>query len=43
LSVGLTDQRVTEILEVLVSIPLPEGYSASTDEEVDEFVESVST
>jgi len=39
LSIGLTDQRVTEILQILVSIPLPEGYS---DEDVNEFAKSVS-
>lgn len=43
LSVGLTDDCVTEILQVLVSIPLPEGYSSTTDEDVDDFAESVST
>jgi len=43
LSIGLTDDCVTEILQVLVSIPLPEGYSATTDEDVDDFAESVST
>jgi len=42
LSVGLTDDCVTEILQVLVSIPLPEGYSPATDDDVDEFAESVS-
>jgi len=40
-SVGLTDQCVTEILQVLVSIPLPEGYSSVTDEDADEFAKSV--
>ena len=43
LSVGLTDQCVTEILQVFVSIPLPEGYSSATDEDVDEFAKSVSS
>lgn len=43
LSVGLTDDCVAEMLQVLVSIPLPEGYSAATDEDVDEFAESVCT
>jgi len=43
LSVGLSDQCATEILQVLVSIPLPEGYSATTDDDADEFVESVSS
>ena len=43
LSVGLTDDCVTEILQVLASIPLPESYSATTDEDADDFAESVST
>jgi len=42
LSVGLTEQRVTEVLQILASIPLPEGYSATADDEVDEFAKSVS-
>jgi len=42
LSVGLTDQCVTEILQVLVSIPLPENYLAAADDDVDDFVASVS-
>jgi len=43
LSVGLTDQRVTEILQILVSIPLPESPTATVDDEFDEFAASVST
>ena len=42
LSVGLTDQCVTEILQVLISIPLPERYSPVMDEDADEFAEFVS-
>jgi len=42
LSIGLTDQCVTEILQVLISIPLPERYSPIADEYTDEFAEFVS-